>query len=92
MKRKLKLLRHVIRADDNEDPLRQVAFKAGSVKGARVEKRRTGKPKMDWIWEGKKQVWKKLRHETEQSERRNPGRRRKCKGKWKQDVSIFEGN
>ena len=88
LKKKLKSLGHDIRAD-NEDPLRQVTFKEGNVKGARLEKRRAGKPTIYWTWEGKTQVWKKFRHEFDQPERRKPNKRRKYKGKWSQDVDII---
>ena len=45
-KRKLKLLGHVIRAD-NEGPMRNVALKQGSVKDKNVGKRRVGTPRLD---------------------------------------------
>ena len=44
---------HIIRPD-SEDPLRQVTFKERNLKGARLEKMKAGKLKMDWTWEGKK--------------------------------------
>ena len=51
--RKLKLLGHVIRAD-NPDPMSQVALRESSIKGKEVGKQRVGKPKLDCIREGKK--------------------------------------
>ena len=45
-KRKLKLLGHVIRSE-NEDPMRQVALKQGSIKDKKVGTRMVGKPKLD---------------------------------------------
>ena len=51
--RKLKFLGHVIRADDS-DPMKQVALRDGSIKGTKIGKRRVGKPKLDWIQEGKR--------------------------------------
>ena len=57
MKRKMSLLGHVIRAG-SEDPMRQVTFKEGCVKELRAGMRRVGKPKLDWVRQGKVQVWK----------------------------------
>ena len=57
MNRKLKLMGHVIRAD-NEDPLRQVTFRQGNMKGARIEKRRARQSKFNWSWEGKNKYWR----------------------------------
>ena len=54
-KRKLKLLGHVIRAD-NADPMRQVALKQRSIKNKQVGERKVGKPKLDWIQERKKRL------------------------------------
>ena len=87
-KRKMKLSGHAIRTG-NEDPLRQVTFMQGNIKSARFEKRRAGKPKFEWSREWKKQLRKKNRHGTDQSERQNPHKRRKHKGKWSQDVDIM---
>ena len=57
--RKLKLLAHIIRAD-NEDPMRQVALKQGSIKDKNVGKRRVGKSKLDWVHEGRTSAWKAI--------------------------------
>ena len=60
LSRKMKLLGHVVRAG-NEDPMRQVTFEEGCVKEPKVGTRRVGKPKLDWVRQGKIQVWKKTR-------------------------------
>ena len=87
--RKLKLLGHVVRAD-NDDPMRQVTFKSGCVKELNVGKRRVGKPKLDWIIQGKVQVWKKFCSEIDQSHTRNPEKRRKHKGKLNRNIKLIE--
>ena len=38
---------------------------------------------------GKQTVWKKFRHEIDQSDKQNPHKKRKYKDKWKQDVDIM---
>ena len=65
-KKKLELLGHVITAD-NADPMRQVALKQGSIKDKKVVNRRMGKPKLDWVQEGRKSAWKTFRCEIDQS-------------------------
>ena len=65
---------------DNEDPMRQVTFKSGKVQELHVCKRRVGKPKLDWVHEGKVQAWKQFRSEINQSQSNNPGKKRKYKG------------
>ena len=87
--RKMKLLGHVVRAG-NDDPMRQVTFKEGCVKELKVGTRRVGKPKLDWIRQGKIKAWKKFRSEIDQSHSRNPDKRKKYKGKLEQDISIIE--
>ena len=77
----MKLLGHVIRAD-NGDPLRQVTFREGNIRNARAETIRSGKPKMEWSRERKKQIWKKIRHEMDNSDKRKPDKRRKYEGEW----------
>ena len=54
----MKLLGHVVRAENN-DPMRQVMFRSGRVEELHVGKRRVGKPKLDWVRQGKIQVWEK---------------------------------
>ena len=74
----MKLLGHVVRAE-NDDPMRQVMFKSGRVEELNVVKRRVGKPKLDWVRQGKIQVWKKFRAEIDQSHTRNPEKRKNIK-------------
>ena len=69
--------------------MRQVALREGSVNGIKVGRRRVGKPKLDWIQEGKS-AWKTFRNELDHSERRHPNRRRKFKAKLEQDMQILE--
>ena len=52
--RKTKLLGHIIRAD-NSDPMRKVTFAENSIEEWAFNKRRTGRPKDQWIEETKKQ-------------------------------------
>ena len=87
-KRKLELFGHVIRVD-NEDPMRQVALKQGSITDKNVWKRGVGKPKLDWIQEGRKCAWNTFRSEIDQTDRRNPNRR-KSGAKFCQNVKIME--
>ena len=87
-KKKLSLLGHVTRAD-NSDPMRQVAMESGKIKGRKVGKRRVGKPKLDWVHEGKQSAWKTFRNEIDESARRHPNRRRKYTAKLEQDMQIL---
>ena len=63
LSRKMKLLGHVIRTG-NEDPMRQVTFKEGCIKELKVGTMRVGKPKLDWLRQGKSQVWKQKSGQT----------------------------
>ena len=64
-------------------------MKDGTIKGTKVGKRRVGKPKLDWIQEGKN-AWKTFRNEIDESARRQPNRRRKYKAKLEQDMQMRE--
>ena len=88
LSRKMKLLGHVVRAEDDH-PMRQVTFKSGRVEELNVGKRRMGKPKLDWVRQGKIQVWKEFRAEIDQSHTRNPEKRRKHKGNLSQDINLI---
>ena len=86
-KRKLELLGHVVRAE-NDDPMRQVTLKKGSIRNSAAGTRRVGKPKLEWVHENRKIAWKQHRIETDQSHRRKPDKRRKYTATISQDISI----
>ena len=58
VERKMKLLGHVVRAD-NKDPMRQVTFEKGNVTERTVGKRRVGKPKLKWTKTTMQEAWNK---------------------------------
>ena len=47
---------HIMRAD-NTDPLRQVTFQDNSVNRHQVGKKRVGRPKQNWIYATKENIW-----------------------------------
>ena len=55
--RKLKLLGHIIRADQT-DPIRQVTFENESVRPRFKGYRRVGKPRLNWTKNNIQKVWK----------------------------------
>ena len=82
-----KLLGHVLRAQD-EDPMKQIAFKAGTAGEVEADKRRVGNPRVTWQWSAKKIVWKEFRHEAFKVYSRNPHRVRSFKGSHRQDRFV----
>ena len=62
------LLGHVIRAP-NDDSLRQVTFKKGTLTPQLEEKRRTGRPKNNWILENLQLAWFKCKENSNLRER-----------------------
>ena len=81
---KLNFLGHVIRAE-NEDPIKPV-----TAIRKKVGKRRVGNPSKDWVEEGVKTVWKKVRHQVGQSDRRHPFRKRNFRACHQQCLHILE--
>ena len=86
-RQKNKLLGHVLRAPDT-DPMKQVAFKAGTAREVATDKRRVGNPRVTWQWSAKKSVWKEFRHEAPKVYSRNPNRVRSFKGSHRQDRFV----
>ena len=85
--RKIKLLGHVIRAD-NEDPMRKVTFLPNTIEEWGFAHRRVGRPKDQWLHETKKLVWEKCRHMEDRQGYAKPDKRTKYKGKTLQETYI----
>lgn len=56
MKQRVKLLAHIIRTDP-EDPIKLISFKPNSIEHNVPDKRRVGRPKLNWIFETKKYIF-----------------------------------
>ena len=59
MKRRAKLLGHIMRCDDS-DPLRQVSFMPGSASTIDYGTKRVGKPRQSWLHHSKKYVFEQV--------------------------------
>ena len=49
-----------------------------------------GKPKLDWVQEGRKSAWKTFRSKIDLSGSRNPDSRINYKANFSQDIKIME--
>jgi hypothetical protein len=85
--RKTKLLGHIIRAD-NSDPMRKVTFAENSIEEWAINKRRTGRPKDQWIEETKRAAWKKCRHMEDRQGHKKQQKRTKYKRKPIQEAYL----
>ena len=85
--RRIKLLGHVIRASD-DDPMRKVTFRPGTIKPWGTPVRRVGRPRMQWLRGAKTQAWKKLRHMEDTQGSDKPYKRKKYKGKKLQEAYL----
>ena len=85
---KIKLLGHVIRAD-NADPMRKVTFSPNTIVEWGYAHRRVGRPKDQWLYETKKLVWKKCRHMEDRQGHSKPDKKTKFKGKDLQEAYIY---
>ena len=85
--RKIKLMGHIIRADNN-DPMRKVTFAENTIQEWAFDKRRIGRPRDQWTEATKKAIWKKCRHMEDRQGHQKQNKKTKYRQKPIQDAYI----